>query len=232
MRYSWWSKEIPQKPLCKGNLEHVWQFKSSEASIVSRLSSNTSPNITLQVIDILTQRIPVWYIYIYLYLADLYGKCKEIYILSPRISKFLPELLLPQPIASAGLESITYPGISDKMLKRWAMTWDVRHSFDSEEFDNESFPSRGTLTSCYAFFLSFSFFLCGHFENSMNHAVHTWSFVTEKIRKLTQYLKKWRGCKTSFYLCLMASCQVGRESPEYVTQSSFCSYVCSTTKCC
>lgn len=150
----------------------------------------------------------------------------------PAFPKFLPELLLPQPIASAGLESITYPGISDRMLKRWAMTWAFRHGFDSEEFDNESFPSRGTLTSCYAFFLSFSFFLCGHFENSMNHAVHTWSFVTEKIRKLTQYLKKWRGCKTSFYLCLMASCQVGRESPEYVTQSSFCSYVCSTTKCC
>lgn len=72
MRYSWWSKEIPQKPLCKGNLEHVWQFKSSEASIVSRLSSNTSPNITLQVIDILTQRIPVWYIYIFTYIWLIY----------------------------------------------------------------------------------------------------------------------------------------------------------------
>ena len=138
------------------------------------------------------------------------------------------QTLLPQPIASAGLESITYPGISVKMLKRWAM-----HSFDSEEFDNESFPCGELWRAAMRFsFLFFPFFLCGHFENSMNHAVHTWSFVTEKSRKLTQYLKKWRGCKTSFYLCLMASWQVGRKSPEYVTQSSFCSYVCSTTKCC
>ena len=137
MRYSWWSKEIPQKPLCKGNLEHLWQFKSSEASIVSRLSSNTSPNITLQVIDILTQRIPVWYIFTYIWLIYMVNVGK--YTSFPPHFHIPTRTLFPQPIASAGLESITYPGISDKMLKRWAMTWAFRHGFDSEEFETSRF---------------------------------------------------------------------------------------------
>ena len=92
----------------------------------------------------------------------------------PALPKFLPELSLPQPIASAGLESITYPGISDKMLKRWAMTWAFRHGFDPEEFDNESFPCGELWRAAmrFSFFFVF-FFLRGHFENSMNHAVYT-----------------------------------------------------------
>ena len=37
-------------------------------------------------------------IYIYLYLADLYGKCREIYIVPPGISIFLPELCFHSPL--------------------------------------------------------------------------------------------------------------------------------------
>lgn len=192
MRYSWWSKEIPQKPLCKGNLEHLWQFKSSEASIVSRLSSNTSPNITLQVIDILTQRIPVWYIFTYIWLIYMVNVGKYTSF-PPAFPNSYPNFCFhsPLPLRVWKVSHIQGFPIKCSSDEPW-------HELSGTALTPSSLIT--ILSLAYNYDELLCVFLCfglvwkfWEFNKRLTNAVHTWTFATEKNQKTHAVLEEMEG---------------------------------------